>query len=160
MDACRAWYAASTDPRVLVPVAFTLSRREVVGLLPDMLRALPPPGLKKLYRSLASRHGEGGYLLSSLAPDVGLSTAYARNCWLTRTLRLLRPGALCLPASCSTAAQRDATLHLRLFRSCSHLCISRRYRSPLVLLPRPSSLTLLLFSTYMYHIRTSLRPKP
>lgn len=64
VDACRAWYAASTDPRVLVPVAFTLSRREVVGLLPAMLRALPAQGLKKLYRSLASRHGEGGLALS------------------------------------------------------------------------------------------------
>ena len=61
VDACKAWYAVSSDPRVMVPVAFTLSRRDVIGLLPEMLRSLDPRALKKLYQSLAGRHGDGQF---------------------------------------------------------------------------------------------------
>ncbi|GLI67882.1 hypothetical protein VaNZ11_012173 [Volvox africanus] len=65
VDACKAWYAASGDPRVMVPVAFTLSRRDVISMLPVMLRSLQPPVLKRLYRALASKHGEVESLFSA-----------------------------------------------------------------------------------------------
>ncbi|GIL90908.1 hypothetical protein Vretifemale_18610 [Volvox reticuliferus] len=65
VDACKAWYAASGDPRVMVPVAFTLSRRDVISLLPVMLRSLQPPVLKRLYRALASKHGDVEPLFSA-----------------------------------------------------------------------------------------------